>query len=139
VSGATYRFPFSDYSFDLVVACSVFTHMLPDEIDNYVAEVFRVLKLDGRCFMSVFLFDSEAEMAVNTSSTIFDFRYPLGPCLTFNRARPEEGIACRKHWFLKLVERNGLRVDAVQDGNWRRVRSHQISQDYVVARKHSMN
>jgi len=139
VSGAAFRFPFSDNRFDLAVACSVFTHMLPDEIENYVAETFRVLKTNGRCFMSVFLFDSEAETAVGTGSTIFDFRYPLGACMTFDRERPEEGIACRKDWFLELIESNGFRVDAVQGGNWRRIRSYQISQDYVVARKHVLD
>jgi SAM-dependent methyltransferase len=139
ISGAAFRFPFSDDSFDLAVACSVFTHMLPDEIENYVAEVFRVLKTGGRCFMSVFLFDVEAETAVATGSTIFDFRHPIGPCLTFDRERPDEGIACRKDWFLELIEAKGFRVDAVQGGNWRRIRSHQMSQDYVVARKHVLD
>ena len=109
--------------------------MLPDEIENYVAQLSRVLKPDGRCFMSVFLFDSEAEAAVAKGSTIFDFRHPIGPCLTFGRERPDEGIACGKPWFLKLIERNGFRIDVVRPGNWRRVRSYQISQDYVVARK----
>jgi SAM-dependent methyltransferase len=139
MSGAAFRFPFSDNRFDLAVACSVFTHMLPDEIENYVAEVYRALKTGGRCFMSVFLFDVEAETAVATGSTIFDFRHPIGPCLTFDRESPEEGIACRKDWFLELIEANGFRVDAVLDGNWRRIRSHQISQDYVVARKHVLD
>jgi SAM-dependent methyltransferase len=135
VSGAAVRFPFSDSVFDLVVVCSVFTHMLPDAIENYLAQIFRVLKGNERCFMSVFLFDGEAETAVASGSTIFDFRYPLGPCLTFDRERPEEGIACRKQWFLELIERNGFHVDVMQLGNWRKVRSHQISQDYVVVRK----
>jgi SAM-dependent methyltransferase len=139
INGAGFRFPFSDGSFDLAIACSVFTHMLPDGIENYVAEVSRVLKTGGRCFMSVFLFDVEAEKAVATGSTIFDFRHPIGPCLTFDRERPEEGIACRKDWFLELIEGNRFRVDAVQGGNWRRIRSYQISQDYVMARKHVLD
>jgi len=74
MSGTAFRFPSSDDRIDLAVACSVFTHMLADEIENYVAEVFRILKTGGRCFMSVFLFDVEAETAVATGSTIFDFR-----------------------------------------------------------------
>jgi SAM-dependent methyltransferase len=139
VSGAAFRFPYPDNSFDLALSCSVFTHMLPAEIENYVAEVSRVLKTGGRCFMSVFLFDGEAETAVVAGSTIFDFRYPIGPCLTFDRQHPEEGIACRKDWFLELIDGSGLRVDAVRGGNWRELRSHRISQDYVVARKHVLN
>jgi SAM-dependent methyltransferase len=136
VAPTAFRFPFADNTFDLAVVSSVFTHMLPDEIDNYTAQLSRVLKPTGRCFMSVFLFDSEAEAAVARGSTIFDFRHPIGPCLTFDRERPHEGIACRKPWFVELIERNGLRIDVVRPGSWRRVRSYQVSQDYVVARKH---
>ncbi len=136
VAPAASRFPFADNTFDLAPVSSVFTHMLPDEITNYVAELSRVLKPDGSCFLSVFLFDGEAELAVAEGSTIFDFRHAIGPCFTFEPEHPDEGIACQKQWFLELVERNGFRIDVVQAENWRRVRSYQVSQDYVVARKH---
>jgi len=136
IAPATFRFPFADNTFDLAIVSSVFTHMLPDEIANYVAELSRVLNPDGSCFMSVFLFDGEAALAVAEGSTIFDFRHAIGPCFTFEPEHPDEGIACQKQWLLELVERNGFRIDVVQAGNWRRVRSYQVSQDYVVARKH---
>jgi hypothetical protein len=42
--------------------------------------------------MSVFLYDGEAESAVATGSTIFDFRHPIGPCLTFDRNALREGL-----------------------------------------------
>ncbi len=135
VAASTFHFPFDDNTIDLAIVSSVFTHMVPDEIEHYVAQVFRVLKANGRCFISVFLFDSEAETAVATGSTIFDFRHPIGPCLTFDRERPDEGLAARKEWFLKLLERSGFQIDLVRPGNWRRVRSYQISQDHIVARK----
>jgi ubiquinone/menaquinone biosynthesis C-methylase UbiE len=135
VAGTAYRFPFADSTFDPAVVSSVFTHMLPEEIENYVAELSRVLKPDGRCFMSVFLFDNAAEVAVVQGSTIFDFRHPIGPCLAFDRDHPEEGIACQKQWLLELIERCNFRIDAVKIGNWRQVRSYQVSQDYVAARK----
>jgi len=135
VAATAFRFPADNNTFDLAILSSIFTHMLPEEIENYVAELARVLKPGGRCFVTVFLFDNEAESAVATGSTIFDFRHPIGPCLTFDRHAPEEGIACWKQWFLDLVERNGFRIDVLQLGNWRGVRSYEISQDCVVARK----
>jgi ubiquinone/menaquinone biosynthesis C-methylase UbiE len=135
VAASAFRFPFNDGSFDLAIVSSVFTHMLPDEIEQYVAELSRVLRADGCCFMTVFLFDSEAETAVAGGTTIFDFRHSIGPCLAFDRARPEEGTAARKEWFLALLERNGFQIDLVRPGNWRRVRSYQISQDHIVAGK----
>lgn len=40
---AELRFPYGDGSFDFVFLTSVFTHMLPDDVDRYVREVSRVL------------------------------------------------------------------------------------------------
>jgi SAM-dependent methyltransferase len=42
-SPAEYRFPYEDGAFDLVIATSVFTHLLSDEADNYLREVAGVL------------------------------------------------------------------------------------------------
>jgi len=135
VPASAFRFPFDDRAFDLAIVSSVFTHMLPDEIERYVAEISRVLKANGACFMSMFLFDREAETVVAAGSTIFDFRYPIGPCLVFDRERPDEGVAARKDWFLGLLEQNGFQIDLVQNGDWRRIRSYRISQDYIVVRR----
>jgi ubiquinone/menaquinone biosynthesis C-methylase UbiE len=109
--------------------------MLPEEIENYFAQIARVLRPQGRCFVTAFLFDDDAEAAVAQGSTIFNFRYRLGPCLTFDRGCPQEGIACEKEWLLGLLAQNGFRVDLLQLGNWQRVRSYEISQDTVVATK----
>ena len=49
--------------------------------------------------------------------------------------RPYEGIACRKDWSSELVERNHLWIDVVQAGNWRRVRSFEVLQGHVIAKK----
>jgi SAM-dependent methyltransferase len=135
IAAKDFRFPFADSTFDLAIISSVFTHMLPDEIENYIGQLSRVLKPGGRCFTSVFLFDAQAEAAVADGSTIFDFRHPIGPCLTFDPDAPDEGIACGKQWLLALIERHGFGVEAIQAGNWRHVRSYEVSQDYVVARK----
>ena len=135
VAATEFQFPFANGTFDLAILSSVFTHMLPDEIENYVAELSRVPKPGGCCFASVFLFDAEGEAAVANGSTIFDFRHSIGPCLTFNPDAPDEGIACRKQWFLELIEDLGFRIEAVQPGNWRQVRSYAVSQDYVVGRE----
>src|SRR5262249_53101848 len=43
----SFRFPFAESSFDLVVATSVFTHMLPQALEHYLAEIARVLRKGG--------------------------------------------------------------------------------------------
>ncbi len=135
VAASSYCFPFPANTFDVAILSSVFTHMLPEEIENYVAQLARVLKTDGRCFITALLFDDEAERAVAEGTTIFNFRHPIGPCLAFDRECPQEGIPCPKPWLCGVLERNGFRVDVVELGNWRQVRSYQVSQDIVVAER----
>jgi ubiquinone/menaquinone biosynthesis C-methylase UbiE len=122
-------------SFDAAIVSSVFTHLMPDEIERYVSELARVIKPGGRCYVTAFLFDEAGEAAVASEATIFDFRHPIGPCLTFDREHPEQGIACRKDWLLRLLERYGLRVDVVREGTWRSIRSYEVFQDSIVATK----
>ena len=135
VRAAALTFPYSDSRFDAAIVSSVFTHIMPDEIERYVSELARVLKLAGCCFVSAFLMDKPAEAAIASGATIFDFRYPIGPCLTFDRAHPEAGIACRKEWLLDLLERSGLEIKLTRNGTWRSVRSFEVSQDYIVTTK----
>ncbi len=42
-----YKFPYGDESFDFVFLTSVFTHTLPNDMENYFSEIARVLKRGG--------------------------------------------------------------------------------------------
>ena len=55
-----YKFPYNDNYFDLVILGFVFTHMLPTDLENYLSEVSRVLKINGRCLISFFLLNKES-------------------------------------------------------------------------------
>jgi SAM-dependent methyltransferase len=134
-SAAEFKFPYPGGRFDLVILSSVLTHILPEAIENYLRESARVLRPGAPAFISVFLFDEAAAHAVNSQTTIFDFRHRIGPCLTFDPVHPEEGIACDEAWFLEEVNRAGLRLSTVRRGDWREVRSYLITQDYIVATK----
>jgi SAM-dependent methyltransferase len=134
-SAAEFEFPYPDAMFDLAILTSVLTHILPDAIENYLRQTARVLFPGGSAFITTFLFDQGAETAVRQHATIFDFRHPVGPCLTFDPQHPEEGIACEESWFVQAVNRAGLRVSDMRRGNWRAVRSYAITQDYIVAKK----
>ena len=62
-TASSFRFPYDDESFDLVIATSVFTHLLPEESSNYLSEIGRVLAPAGRLFSTWFLLDSDASRA----------------------------------------------------------------------------
>ncbi len=57
-TAASFRFPSDDATFDLVIATSVFTHLLPDEMGNYLGEIGRVLAPGGRLFSTWFVVDA---------------------------------------------------------------------------------
>jgi SAM-dependent methyltransferase len=57
IAADRYVFPYTDASFDLVYAASVFTHMLPSGVAWYLRESARVLRPNGRCVFSFFLLD----------------------------------------------------------------------------------
>src|SRR5206468_8133452 len=44
LQGAEFTFPYPTDTFDIALASSVFTHMLPGGVEHYVAETARVLK-----------------------------------------------------------------------------------------------
>jgi ubiquinone/menaquinone biosynthesis C-methylase UbiE len=134
-SAAEFMFPYPSSGFNLVILSSVLTHILPEAIENYLRETARVLQPGAPAFISMFLFDAAAANAVNSQTTIVDFRHRIGSCLTFDPVHPEEGIACEEAWFLEAVNRAGLRLSTVRRGDWRTVRSYLITQDYVVATK----
>jgi ubiquinone/menaquinone biosynthesis C-methylase UbiE len=68
-----YRLPYDSGSFDFVFLVSVFTHLLPPELRNYLAEVSRVLREDGRCLITYFLLNPESQALIRSERTSFAF------------------------------------------------------------------
>jgi SAM-dependent methyltransferase len=71
-----YRFPYSNDTFDVVFAASVFTHMLPDATASYFKQAARVLKPGGRCVFSFFVLDyysAGQSRPLGFDRPIFDF------------------------------------------------------------------
>lgn len=54
IQAESFLFPYPDASFSFVFLTSVFTHMLPADVQNYLREIRRVMTQDGRCFATFF-------------------------------------------------------------------------------------
>jgi SAM-dependent methyltransferase len=76
ISAASYIFPFPDRAFDIIYAASLFTHLLPEEADNYFHESRRVLRPGGKCLFSVFILDYYRG-AGSTMSPLYEFNHEL--------------------------------------------------------------
>lgn len=57
IGGRGMRLPCQDASFDFVTMISVTTHLPPEEVEAYCAEVFRILRPGGRLFMTAFIIE----------------------------------------------------------------------------------
>lgn len=115
-----YRFPFPDSSFDFVTLGSVFTHMLPRDTENYLAQVRRVLTREGRCLISWFLLNPEADGLIRSNKSTLNITYQVeGACRTTNLVNPEFAIGYDEAYVLDLYERCGLKIgERIYYGSW---------------------
>lgn len=109
-----YRFPYEDASFDFVFARSLFTHMLPDDVANYVLEIARVLKPNGRCLVTFFLINDK-------TSRMQDQKFPFD--FGIYRVRrtdvPELAVSYQEPHVRALFAEHGLRiVEPIRLGTW---------------------
>lgn len=112
---ADYRFPYESNSFDFAFLTSVFTHLERPAVDNYVAELARVLRPGGRCLATYFLINDDAVRVMGGHGP-FDFEHD-GQLMVDERV-PERATAFREDDVRELHERNGLPVESVHYGSW---------------------
>jgi SAM-dependent methyltransferase len=135
VTAADYRFPFADASFDFVFMTSVFTHMLPREVENYLDEVHRVLRPGGRSFITWFLLNEESKRLIDEGRSSFDLRFSVDGCRTINKSVPEEMIAYEEERVLDFYSRRGFVDTKIAYGEWCGRSAFLSFQDICVAGK----
>jgi len=111
-----YRFPYAENSFDLVIATSVFTHLLPDAAERYLAEAARVLTPGGRLFTTWFLV---GDSAPPPAPERFRFTEVAPPAHVADPAAPEAAVACPEGWLRERLRAHGLDLRAFHPGSWR--------------------
>lgn len=132
---ATYRFPYDDGIFDVVIATSVLTHMYRADAAHYLLEVARVLKPGGRSFITHFLWTDEASAAAAAGSTVMNFVFPVPDGFTIDETHPEAAIAIDQAAVRADYETAGLVLDPIHVGRWTGRTNDSHFQDIVVARK----
>jgi SAM-dependent methyltransferase len=132
-----YVFPFDDGSFDFVFLGSVFTHLVPEDLENYVGQISRVLRPGGRMLATFFLLDDVTERYTRDGRAFYDFRFERPGHRVVDPGDPEYAVAYTTGDMLSIVRRHGLEVDddTVYLGSWSG-REYGLSfQDIVVATK----
>ena len=113
-----YHFPFSDEEFDIVILISVFTHMLPPDVEHYISEISRVLRPGANCIFSAFLLDDQARARMASGQTAYNFDYELPGCWTVDPVTPETTIAYEESAIISLLLRHSLVPEPTHFGAW---------------------
>lgn len=125
-TAADFVFPFADNSFDLVMLNSVFTHMMPDDIINYVKEIDRVLDENGKIFVTFFLVNDESMELMNQGKSVHDF-HKFGIFYTADPKDPMDAVGYDESFVRNIFSRHGLNIQEIMYGTWpgRSAKNHQ--------------
>ena len=119
VTASTFRFPYPDASFDFVFLTSVFTHMLPADIENYMREISRVLKPGGVSLTTWFLLNEESRALLANGRSTIQFKHALEDGLTVDVDVPEQAIAFDEQRVRAWYRSNGFALDGSPHyGSW---------------------
>jgi SAM-dependent methyltransferase len=136
IDPAGFRFPYGDGEFDFVFLTSVFTHMLPVEVERYLLEISRVLKPGGRCFATFFLLNGESRKLCAAGGGVFRFDHALEGCAVVDPVVPEKAVAHEEELVQRLFRQAGLRgLPPLRYGRWCGRVSGVTSQDIIVAER----
>lgn len=136
--GSDYRFPYEDASFGFAWLISVFTHMLPDDVEQYLGELRRVLRPGGRLLITWELLNEESLRLLDQGKARQELPVDRGDYRCKSEEVPERLVAYREEFVRELYEKVGLELDQIRYGRWsgREVEPGQfMGQDVVLARR----
>lgn len=131
---ANWRFPYQSGTFDFLFLTSVFTHMLPQAMENYFSEIRRVLRRDGRCLITFFLLNAKSVELIDQRKSTLDFKYDLGGYRVVNKDAPESAVAYAEQYIRSLYQKNDMMIiEPVYYGSWCGRGDFLSYQDIIVA------
>jgi SAM-dependent methyltransferase len=134
LSAAEFEFPYPDASFDFAFATSLFTHLVREEAQHYLAETARVLRPGSNCLLTFFLLTPESEREVAAGRAALSFEHEIDGGATTDPHLPEEAVAYREAEARAMLERAGLAVrEPIHFGSWANAPGAPTLQDVIVA------
>ena len=116
-----FRFPYPNQSFDFTFLTSVFTHMLPQDLEHYTREIARTLKPGGRAVITFFILNEESERLRTTPQSQIRFEHPYedGQVRVGQLENPEGVVAYPEATVRRVLKRNGFGlVEPIYFGSW---------------------
>ena len=103
----------------MILFKSVFTHLRPGEVENYLKEVSRLLKEDGRCLATFFLLNQEQELLAARGSNALKFNFGDEQWRYVYEHSPESACAYEENFILGLLKNHDLTLASpAYYGSW---------------------
>jgi len=145
-SASQFVFPYPDESFDLAIATSVFTHMVPEEVIQYMKEIHRVLKAGGHAYLTFFVLNEISKAQMTRGHNEFNFQYDHGEYRLLDEKVKSANVAYEESYLMdsiipKLVlsgvEASKFQILSIEYGTWSTLNEGNpiAFQDRIVIRK----
>lgn len=131
-----FTFPYENNTFDFVCLISVFTHMQPEAVKNYLIQISRVMNNEAKCFATFFILDNENFDLQNKSDEPF-FNHHFDNFSLHDLKVKDANIAFRFEFLKVLIENAGLEIESKHKGWWpgRDKNSCEDFQDILILKK----
>jgi ubiquinone/menaquinone biosynthesis C-methylase UbiE len=92
--------------------------MMPDDVNNYLKEIHRVLKTGGKCFVTFFLLNDEIKAAIEKRN-YFNFPFIYDHYRLMDKNVKEANIAYEEGYLINnLFSNNNLFAESIYYGWW---------------------
>jgi SAM-dependent methyltransferase len=131
-----YAFPCPDGWADAVIANSLFTHLAADDARRFLAETGRVLKPDGRAYITAFLVDEGARERLADGRAPYELLRGPAPMWVGDLRTPETATGYDEPAFLAMIDAAGLALARpVERGYWSGAEPVSDFQDTLVLKR----
>lgn len=130
---SNFKFPYDDGKFDVIYLVSVFTHMMTEDVKNYIAEISRLLRPGGSVMITTFLLEN-----LNTKD-LAQFPHRIDSAYCREKTMPEIAVAYTSEFYNAEFDKHNLSKTTTLNGHWRGYEINgqpsSLLQDVVVYKK----
>ncbi len=135
VDASNFIFPYPANKFDFVFLTSVFTHMMPAEVEHYINEIGRVMKPGATCLISFFIVNCESEDLMINQPNHMNFPVNKGFYRLHSSKVDTANVAYDEEWLLEKLEKADLALETIKYGQWCGRESYFDYQDLLICSK----
>jgi len=123
--------------FEIIVAKSLFTHMLPDELQHYLDAVAANLSADGKAMLTFFLLNEDQARHEKSGRNQITFLPVVGEAIHRIRYQnaPTAAVAYQERSLVERLAAAGLQIVETRYGSWSGREDGLSFQDILIVRR----